>query len=221
LEGSLPACLGNLSSLNELRLGSNKLGGELPSELGNLMQLTELDLSHNFFMCPIPSSFGQLTMMERLTLNDNHLNGPIPQSLMNLTELRNFDVSYNSLSGELSESDLGGLKSLQFLDISRNQFLVLKESPQWIPPFPLVDLRMDSVFIGTRFLPWLQNEKNVIGIVLTNTSISGTIPDWCGTSFPNLNYFDLSKNFLTGPVPAFDVNYSTYPWFQVLTLANN
>ena len=47
LSGTIPAELGNLSSLTELELGGNQLSGTIPVELGNLTRLTTLDLNYN------------------------------------------------------------------------------------------------------------------------------------------------------------------------------
>ncbi|CAI9106035.1 OLC1v1005090C1 [Oldenlandia corymbosa var. corymbosa] len=220
-EGSIPLCIGNLSSLTSLYLESNKLGGELPDELGNLKQLTTLDLSVNYFEGPIPSSFGQLSMMKSLNLNANQLNGTIPPALLNLTELDTLDVTYNSLSGALSESDFGKLKSLRHFRISKNKFLSFNVSSRWIPPFQLDELVMDFVFIGTQFPPFLQTQRNISHIALRNASISGSLPGWCWTTSADLFYFDLSNNFLTGPVPAFGANHSINSRFGALNLANN
>ncbi len=47
LGGTLPASLGNLSSLQTLWLQNNNLSGSIPPELGNLNSIQRLYLSHN------------------------------------------------------------------------------------------------------------------------------------------------------------------------------
>ena len=42
MTGEIPAELGNLSNLERLFLGGNRIGGGIPAELGNLTNLTEL-----------------------------------------------------------------------------------------------------------------------------------------------------------------------------------
>ncbi len=56
LSGEIPAELGSLSNLRELRLGSNDLSGEIPAELGSLSNLTWLILSGNQLSGCVPSS---------------------------------------------------------------------------------------------------------------------------------------------------------------------
>ncbi|PHT30229.1 hypothetical protein CQW23_30158 [Capsicum baccatum] len=54
LSGSLPNCLGNITSLREIHLGSNKLSSNIPPSVGNLQDLVVLDLSSNnmkFWLC--------------------------------------------------------------------------------------------------------------------------------------------------------------------------
>jgi len=54
LTGSIPARLGELSSLKELRLRGNKLTGYLPSKLGRLAALTHVYLGQNSFELCVP-----------------------------------------------------------------------------------------------------------------------------------------------------------------------
>ncbi|CAI9105567.1 OLC1v1004515C1 [Oldenlandia corymbosa var. corymbosa] len=192
LEGSLPLCLGNLSSLAQLHLRRNTLGGELPSELGNLKQLTELDLSGNYFKCPIPSSFGQLSMIDTLILNDNQLFGTIPPALLNLTELGTLDVSYNSLSGELCGYNLAKLKSLRSLRISKNQFLSCKA-------LMVISLANNQL---TGKIPTCLGNLRQLGVLdLANNSLSGQIPYTLG-NLVGLLVLHLNGNKLFGELPS-------------------
>lgn len=55
--GSIPACIGNLISLERFDLSSNHLGGKIPASIGNLQKLHYMSLSDNNFFGKIPSSF--------------------------------------------------------------------------------------------------------------------------------------------------------------------
>jgi hypothetical protein len=73
LSGTIPAQLGNLSSLKELRLNGNQLEGNIPAVLSNLSYLTSL------------------------ALHSNKLSGSIPFSLIYLSLLSDLNVGYNAL----------------------------------------------------------------------------------------------------------------------------
>ena len=64
LIGSIPADLGNLTSLQRLGLWSNDLSGEIPSELGNLSSLERMSLDDNQLSGGIPSELGSLSNLE-------------------------------------------------------------------------------------------------------------------------------------------------------------
>ena len=68
---SLPAEIGNLSALKDLRLGSNQLTS-LPAELGNLIALEELLLDQNQ-LTSLPAELGKLITLEWLDLSYNPL----------------------------------------------------------------------------------------------------------------------------------------------------
>ena len=57
LTGEIPAELGALANLQELRLNDNQLTGEIPPELGELANLEVLDLSSNQLTGEIPAEW--------------------------------------------------------------------------------------------------------------------------------------------------------------------
>ena len=66
LEGSIPPELGNLTSLQSLRLSENQLSGEIPPELGNLTNLHTLELSGSGLSGEIPPELGKLASLQWL-----------------------------------------------------------------------------------------------------------------------------------------------------------
>ena len=78
----LPADIGQLTSLVELRLGENRLTS-LPAEIWQLTSLTELVLDGNQ-LTSLPAEIGQLTSLERLTLGNNQLTS-LPAEIGQLT----------------------------------------------------------------------------------------------------------------------------------------
>uniref|UniRef100_J3LPW4 Leucine-rich repeat-containing N-terminal plant-type domain-containing protein n=1 Tax=Oryza brachyantha TaxID=4533 RepID=J3LPW4_ORYBR len=49
LNGQLPPCVANLTSLTRIHLPNNQLGGQIPPEIGQLTMLSYLNLSSNKF----------------------------------------------------------------------------------------------------------------------------------------------------------------------------
>ncbi|MBC8863190.1 cell surface protein, partial [Escherichia coli] len=62
----------------KLLLYSNKLSGEIPAELGELTNLSELRLDYNQFTGKIPDGLGKISS---IALQNNELVGQIPLSL--------------------------------------------------------------------------------------------------------------------------------------------
>lgn len=194
---SLSVCITSSNDLQTLDLSNNEVNDHMES-LGALKNMMHLSLASNSFYGPIPMSFGKLTKLRELNLRDNQLNGTIPDSLWNLKNLKTLDLSNNSLEGTLEEIHLGNLSNLLHLRIGINR-LSLKLAPNWLPPFQLANLQLQSCKIESPFPQWLQSQKKLITLDLSDTSISGTFPKWLKQK--HLIELDLSNNKISGPLP--------------------
>ncbi|KAK2975053.1 hypothetical protein RJ640_001695 [Escallonia rubra] len=137
LYGSIPGCLGNLTSLRALQLGSNAINftSHMPSTLGSLQDILVLNLSSNFLIGPlpqgigsmksilsgyIPTSIGELQNLVNLSLSRSRLQGPIPESFADMLSFESLDLSQNNLSGMIPKS-LEKLLHLGYLNVSFNE----------------------------------------------------------------------------------------------------
>ncbi|XP_012570102.1 receptor-like protein EIX2 isoform X1 [Cicer arietinum] len=101
LSGNIPFSMGALVNMEILILRNNTLSGELPSSFKNCSNnLRFLDLGQNKFHGPLPSWIGDnLNQLIVLSLRDNNIYGIIPSNLCYLTKLHILDLSMNNLSG--------------------------------------------------------------------------------------------------------------------------
>ncbi|XP_015876724.3 receptor-like protein EIX2 [Ziziphus jujuba] len=218
-------------SLVDLTIDGTKMSGSLPEDLGRLSKLQSLSLVENQLTGSIPDLTG-LSSLKMLFLSKNKLNGSVPESMGQLSSLENLDLSSNSLDGVITEAHFLNLSGLKSLDISKNP-LSIDLSSDWIPPFQLRDLVIMSCKIGPAFPKWIQTQRKLHTLYITNAGISDSIPNgfWDLSSslvelnlsfnqihgkLPNLSSknctyfsFDLSSNNLYGPLPPFPPNIST------------
>ncbi|MBN2549925.1 MAG: hypothetical protein JXB15_12250 [Anaerolineales bacterium] len=175
LDGSLPASLDDLDSLETLALGNNYLEGALPEEMQYLTSLTSLSLYNNSLSGSLPTWLGSLTNLQSLDLGYNNFSGSVPSSLGGLSNLVTLYLDANDLSGSLPAS-LAGLTSLYSLYLGYNR---LEGSlPAWLEDLSgLTELRLES----NRF--------------------SGSIPSELG-SLTDLEQLNLAYNQLANPLPA-------------------
>ena len=211
----------NSSRLEYLDLGFNyKLGGFLPNSLGQLKSLKSLHLWSNSFVGSIPNSIGNLTSLQELYLSDNQMNGIIPESLGQLSAMVALDLSENPWVGVVTESHFSNLTSLNELAIKKsspNVSLVFNVSSNWIPPFKLNYLELQSCQLGPKFPAWLRNQNRLKTIVLNNARISDSIPDWFWKLDLQLETLDFASNQMSGRVP----NSLIFPENAVVDLSSN
>jgi leucine-rich repeat protein SHOC2 len=100
----------------ELDLDGLGLTGAVPAEIGQLTSLRELRLTGNQ-LTSVPAEIGQLTSLERLSLYDNQLTS-LPAEIWQLTSLEELRLSYNKLTS--LPPDIGQLTSLRVLSLNDN-----------------------------------------------------------------------------------------------------
>ncbi|KAM0066213.1 putative non-specific serine/threonine protein kinase [Helianthus debilis subsp. tardiflorus] len=218
----VPKFIGSLENLKYLNLSSSNFGGTIPSQLGNLSELHVLALGsfHNRFV-PIKTNTWNMQWLsglrwlhhldmsgvnlskatdwhQKLYMTDNRIEGSLPDSLGQLSKLNTLDFSYNSMTGVVSEAHFAKLVNLNYLDGTGNNLTLRLQVANWITPFKLHFLRLNSWHLGPQFPLWLQFQRNLSHLDISNTRISSQIPESFFGSFPNLSYLDMSDNQIQG-----------------------
>ncbi|XP_075497919.1 LOW QUALITY PROTEIN: protein STRUBBELIG-RECEPTOR FAMILY 3-like [Primulina tabacum] len=143
LGGELGDNLGAFSSIQDIELSNNLIGGSIPNSLPDT--LVTFFLSDNKLTGNIPSSVSSLSKLSAMSLNNNELTGEIPDAFEGLTLLVNLDFSSNNLSGELPPS-MGNLSALTTLHLQNNQLSGTLDVLQ-DPPLRDLDIR-NNLFSG-------------------------------------------------------------------------
>ncbi|XP_052203404.1 protein STRUBBELIG-RECEPTOR FAMILY 3-like [Diospyros lotus] len=138
LGGELGDGLQDFTSVIQMDLSNNHIGGSIPSNLPPTVR--SFFLSGNQFTGSIPNTLSSLGQLADLSLNDNRLTGNIPDAFQPLVGLVNLDLSGNNLSGQLPPS-LGNLSSLTTLHLQNNQLTGVLNVLQ---DLPLNDLDIEN-----------------------------------------------------------------------------
>ena len=101
-------------------LGSMSLTGTVPAELGNCTSMYMLDLGGNALSGSIPQSFSALTGLGYLDLHSNQMSGSV-DPLQFLTSLYFLDLHANQFSGDVMT--FANLTSLQHMILRDNLFI--------------------------------------------------------------------------------------------------
>jgi len=223
LGGSLPDCLGNLSSLQLLDVSRNQFTGNINfGPLTNLISLEFLSLSNNLFEVPIsmkpfmnhsslkffssennrlvtePMSFHHLIPKFQLVFfllskSTEALNVEIPNFLYHQYDLRVLDLSHNNIIGMFPLWLLKNNTRLEQLFLSENSF------------------------VGTLNLQY-HPYPNMKIIDISNNNMNGQIPKNICLIFPNIHTLMMAKNGFTGCIPSCLGNISS---LEILDLSNN
>ncbi|CAH9125855.1 unnamed protein product [Cuscuta epithymum] len=197
--GSLPASLGNLSSLTEIHLSRNGLTGMVPTSLGQLPNLSFLDLSQNALNGVIPPAIGSLSKLRFLNLSGNSLSSSIPFDISNLSSLTVLDLSFNTLSGILSANLFLPLTKMKSLSMDHNNFTGSFPAALWsMPALQFLDASANR-FTG--------NLPNVTSTATASTAFFNLSQNefygYLSTVVRRFSFIDLSSNYFEGKVPSF------------------
>ncbi|CAI8592290.1 unnamed protein product [Vicia faba] len=158
--GRIPPELGSLVNLRTLDLAHNNLEGPLPFQLSNCTKMDKFDAGFNFLNGSLPSSLQKWTRLNTLILNENRFSGGIPEFLLAFKDLSELQLGGNMFGGKIPASvgtlqnliyglnlssngligdipvEIGKLKTLQMMDLSRNNLTgsiqVLDELPSLV-----------------------------------------------------------------------------------------
>ncbi|XP_076920872.1 receptor-like protein EIX2 [Bidens hawaiensis] len=215
--GIIPHSIRKLSSLRSLDLSLNQISGPITNSIGQLSLLEGLGLSNNQLNGSFPYWIGRLSLLKTLDLSHNRLEGSLPHSIGQLSKLIYLDFSYNFLMGVVTESHFAKLVSLNYLDGTRNNLTLKLQDANWIPAFKLQRLYISSWVLGPQFPLWLQSQKDLMFLDISNTSISSPMPESFVRSFPGLYYLDMSLNQIQGSLTLLDIPTT----LEVINLSSN
>ncbi|KAD5961422.1 hypothetical protein E3N88_12895 [Mikania micrantha] len=206
--------INTLPSLDELHLSGcrlsdihphvPKLHGPIPNSIGRLSSLKRLYLSYNRLNGSIPNSIEHLSSLEVLRLPFNQLSGNLPVSLSLLSRLIVLDISFNLLTGVVTEAHFVRLVNLKYLVGNENNLTLKLQIADWVPPFQILFLYLNSWALGPDFPLWLQSQRDLINLDISNACISSPMPPesfW--RSFPNLTYLDMLNNHIKDTLTLF------------------
>ena len=125
---SLPAEIGLLTKLEELRIWDNQITA-LPPEIGQLTKLQEVRFSRNQ-LTSLPAEIGLLTNLQELYLSTNQLT-TLPPEIGQLPNLQWLDLDANQLTSLPPE--IGQLPNLEQLYLSKNKLTTLPPEIERLP----------------------------------------------------------------------------------------
>ena len=199
LSGNIPISIKHLHKLQGLNLQANMLQGPIPEAICDLYNLYSILLSHNKFSHPIPTCLGNVSSLREIFLNSNMLNATIPSSLWGLKDVIALVMFSNSLSGVLPQ-EIGNLGAAAYIDLSMNKLsgsipITIGEL-QELGVLSLANNKLEGsipVSIGHMI--------NLADLDLSQNNLSGSIPKSL-EALRHLEYFNVSFNTLSGEIPS-------------------
>ncbi|KAK8571680.1 hypothetical protein V6N12_027757 [Hibiscus sabdariffa] len=203
IEGILPHCFGNLTSLRKLDISYNQFSGNL-TPLTNLTSLEYISLSRNHFQIPM-SFLAHFPNLQFLLIDENRM-------LMEpsfYTSVSKFQLKVISMSKCITSQELGPKLptflyyqyDLRYVDLSENSFS--GTVPMWLlennTKLEYLILR-GNAFSGPLSLPSAPNFK-VSTIDISDNRLQGQVPSSICSSFPYLGGLFLSENLIEGNIP--------------------
>ncbi|XP_004308368.1 PREDICTED: probable LRR receptor-like serine/threonine-protein kinase At4g36180-like [Fragaria vesca subsp. vesca] len=202
LEGAFPLSFSKLCSLRYLALAANNLSGryyDIFQILSNCAQssLEILDLQGNYHIVGWLPNHTTFPYLKRLSLSGTGLIGRVPESIGQMSKLEWIEMANTSLEGIISETHFSQLSRLIALDLSDNS-LSFNVHSDWVPPFQLEKIALRSCTMGPSFPQWLQTQKKVLDIDISDAGISDNLPSWFWEWSHKATSMDLSRNQIKG-----------------------
>ncbi|KAE8725256.1 Seed imbibition 1 isoform 1 [Hibiscus syriacus] len=222
LDGTVPECIGNLSSLShvDLRMNNfygkipenfaegcrlksflickNQVEGSLPRSLGNCKDLKLLDVGNNYLNDTFPNWLGNLDQLQVLVLRSNRFYGEVDSYDVTFTRLRVIDLSRNNFSGYLHVNFFENLHAIREVNEKKVKPEYMEEVIVGGTVYSVPGLSFTTKGLETEFEKLLTIWTD---IDFSRNQFSGEIPKTIG-ELHSLIALNLSHNCLTGPIPS-------------------
>ena len=180
----------NQTKLQYVDINSNFMVGFIPPEISNLTSLWYLDIGWNGFYGNIPAEMTNLANLQYAYLHNNQLSGNIPSGPGTMPNLQVLQLANNNLTGAVP--DLSILPTLNYFDISNNQFIFIDLEPSY---------NALNISLGTNYVhapqQWIDEPRGVIANIGETVTLdilpdlgSNLIVDWYIFDGTNYTYLD-------------------------------
>jgi len=211
LEGGIPKSFWmNACKLKSLDLSNNRFSGDLQVIVHHLSRcarysLQQLNLGFNQINGTLPD-LSIFSFLETFDISENRLNGKIFEDIRFPTTLSALLMGSNSLNGVIYDFHFSGMSMLRYLYLSDNS-LALRFTENWVPPFQLYTMELRSCKLGLTFPKWIQTQKYLQDLDISNAGISDEIPEcfWAKLSSEECSSINVSNNNLKGLIPNLQV----------------
>ncbi|XP_014497909.1 LRR receptor-like serine/threonine-protein kinase GSO2 [Vigna radiata var. radiata] len=222
LEGGIPKSFGNACALRILDMSNNSLSEEFSMIIHHLSgcarySLEQLYLSMNKISGTLPD-LSIFSSLKKLCVDTNMLNGEIHKDIQFPPLLEDLQMQSNSLYGVFTDHHFVNVSKLSYLNLSDNS-LTLTFTQNWVPPFQLSYIYLQSCILGPTFPKWLQTQNEIIELDISNATILDMVPRWfwAKLTLGNIISIDISYNSLCGIIP----NFSEKKTVSDLNIASN
>ncbi|OEL16345.1 putative LRR receptor-like serine/threonine-protein kinase [Dichanthelium oligosanthes] len=198
----MPASLGNLSSLLDLRLTRNKLVGSIPESIGYLPTLSILNLNLNNLSGPVPTSLFNMSSLTALAMGNNSLTGRLPSHIgYTLPKIRILILASNKFDGPIPSS-LVNAYHMQWLYLGGNRLTGRVPFFGSLPNLEELDVTYNMLDAGDwGFVSSLSNCSRLTKLYQAGNDFRGQLPSSIGNLSGSLAVLWLRDNKISGPIP--------------------
>uniref|UniRef100_A0A0E0G3S7 non-specific serine/threonine protein kinase n=1 Tax=Oryza nivara TaxID=4536 RepID=A0A0E0G3S7_ORYNI len=194
LSGPLPAELGKHSELGNFEVSNNNLSGELPDTLCFNKKLYDIVVFNNNFSGVFPANLGDCETINNVMAYNNHFVGDFPKKIWSFAVLTNVMIYNNNFTGTLPS------------EISFNISRIEMENNRFSGALPSAAVGLKSFTAeNNQFFGELPTDMsrlaNLTELNLAGNQLSGSIPPSI-KSLTSLTSLNLSRNQISGEIPA-------------------
>lgn len=200
-EWTIPAEIGNLTEITDLRFIDCKVAGTFPTVLYNLTKLVSLYLTNNTVAFTLSADMAKWTELKDLYIDQNaNVQGSLPKEIGTMTKLANINISKTSVSGAIPAEMSGCSALLNLMAYSTNINAIPDNWDQW-PALKIIQLYDNAGLTGT--LPAsVGNATKLTSVWFYGCNFTGNVPESYANLPATCKQLRVQNNKMTGVVPS-------------------